>query len=506
MRSAEDDQAETVAFLSNSTAYGSADEDVRRVTTHISRVFLVGERAYKLKRAVRLPYLDFTTPESRRAACEREIELNRRTAPSLYLGVQPICRGLDGRLALSSLGDPVDWLVVMRRFAETALFDRMAEGGLLEPKLLRDLADSVAAFHASAERVPTAGGALAMKAIVDGNDQSFAACPDAAFDPGDVARLQSASRERLRDLGRLLDRRRDAGKVRRCHGDLHLRNICLIDGRPTLFDCLEFSDELATIDVLYDLAFLLMDLLHRGLPAEANTVFNRYLDNADETDGVAALPLFLSVRAAIRAHAVAIDASDGARLAEAKSYLSLALRLIDPPPPRLIAIGGLSGTGKSTIALGLAPGLGAMPGARVIRSDAIRKRLFGVPPEQRLGREAYLPGVTERVYASIGYEAEALLVGGHAVVLDAVFAQPRERAAVRELAQQSGVRFDGFWLEAPMPVLERRIAGRRDDASDADVEILHRQATYDIGVVDWKRIDASAGQDQVLAEISASLT
>lgn len=490
-RSTEDTQAAIVAFLSDAAAYGPGIEQVGRITTHISRIFLAGDRAYKLKRAISLPYLDFSTAALRQKACECEVALNRRTAPELYQGVWPVTRETDGRLALGGSGEAVDWLVVMRRFDEAALLDRMTEGGRLEPRLLRALADTIAAFHAAAEPAPSGGGAAAIRAIIEGNGESFTACPEGAFAPGDVERLQRACGERLDAVATLLDRRRDAGKVRRCHGDLHLRNICLIEGRPVLFDCLEFSEALATIDVLYDLAFLLMDLLHRDLAPEANLVFNRYLDRANEADGVVALPLFLALRAAIRAHIAALGGADS-RFAEARSYLSLALRLVDPPPPRLVAIGGLSGTGKSTLAYRLAPGVGAAPGARVIRSDVIRKRLFGVAPEDRLDATAYEPAVTERVYAAMGSEAAVLLAAGHAAILDAVFARPEERDAARKVAQMSGAPFAGLWLEAPIAVLEQRIAGRRDDASDADVEILHRQLAYDVGKVDWTRIDATA--------------
>ena len=193
----------------------------------------------------------------------------------------------------------------------------------------------------------------------------------------------------------MLDRRGAAGKVRRCHGDLHLRNVCLFEGKPTLFDCLEFSDELASVDVLYDLAFLLMDLEHRGLADFANLVLNRYLDLTGEDDGLAALPLFLSLRAAIRAHVTAAameraaqSAAEPAMAAEARRYLELAAQFLRPRSCRLIAIGGLSGTGKSTLAAALAPCLGA----RVLRSDVIRKRLFGVAPETQLPASAYTSG------------------------------------------------------------------------------------------------------------------
>ncbi len=500
--SVETSQAELVAFLSNGSAYGG-NESVQRLTTHISHVFLVGDRAYKLKRAVKLPYLDFSTPALRRAAAEHEVRLNRRTAPELYLGVQPITREPAGKLAIGGTGEAVDWLVVMRRFDQEALLDRMSETGQLEPKMLSDLADAIAALHTSAEPAPAATGAAAMKAIVEGNGESFKGCAAGVFDPERIERLQQLSLQSLADAGPLLDRRREHGKVRRCHGDLHLGNIVVIDGRPTPFDCIEFDDRMAEIDVLYDLAFPLMDLLHGGLGREASILFNRYFDRTQETDGVAALPFFLSVRAAIRAHVAA--RRDSVDVAAARNYLDLALRLIAREPPTLVAIGGLSGTGKSTLAYRLAPELGTAPGARVLRSDVLRKRIFGVPPEQRLNAAAYTVDVNARVYAALADEASTILRAGHSAILDAVHARPAEREAAREIARAAGVPFRGFWLEAPVSVLEERLAGRSRDASDADVEILRRQLDYDLGKLDWIRLDASAEPEGILAAIRAGL-
>ena len=210
----------------------------------------------------------------------------------------------------------------------------------------------------------------------------------------------------------LLDERRASGFVRQCHGDLHLRNIVLLDGRPTLFDGVEFNDKIACTDVLYDLAFLLMDLWRRGLPRHANAVWNRYLSDTGDLDGLSLLPLFLSCRAAVRAKTSATaarlqpDARRGNELqALAREYLAMAERLLHPPRPCLVAVGGFSGTGKSTLALGLAPSVGAVPGAVVIRSDEIRKRLSGVSPLDRLGPEGYSSEMSERVYATVAERA-----------------------------------------------------------------------------------------------------
>ncbi|MGE5723410.1 MAG: AAA family ATPase [Sphingomonadales bacterium] len=489
------EQAETIAFLSDPRSHGT-DGPVDLIETHAAIVFLAGQRAYKLKKAVTYPFLDYGTPELRRESCEAELALNRRTAPGLYLEVRAVRRGANGRLGFEH-GDPVDWVVVMRRFDQHDLFDRLAAEGTLTLDRLRPLTDRIAQFHADAEVVRSRGGAAAMRRILDGNRESMAAVAS-IIAASEADALHRASVDALSALGPLLDRRRDEGHVRRCHGDLHLRNICLVDGVPTLFDCIEFSDEIACIDVLYDLAFLLMDLWQRGLRPEANFVFNRYLDMTDESDGLAAIPLFMSMRAAVRAHVSALaagaQADAGARRREeeaARSYLALAADLLRPVAPRLVAIGGFSGTGKSTLGRALAPDLGGAPGARVLRSDVIRKRLMQVAPETRLPESAYRIEASNAVYAEIDRRAEEVLDAGMAAVADAVFAQPDERRSIAEVAARRGAAFTGFWLEAPLAVLASRLAARIGDASDATGEVARRQLGYRTGTIEWHRIDAS---------------
>jgi uncharacterized protein len=395
-----DDQREVIDFLSRPSSYTPAVEWVDIIETHVSLVFLAGDRAYKLKLAIKFPYLDFSSAEARRVACEAELALNRRTAPDLYLEVRALTRTANG-VGFGTKGRVVDWVVVMRRFDQAALFDELAKTGRLNPSLMTELAGHIAAFHRAAEPRPDRGGAAALAAVVETNHSCLTAAQHAGFATEHIVEIRRSSLERLAAIGALLDRRRAAGKVRRCHGDLHLRNVCLFEGKPTLFDCLEFSDELASVDVLYDLAFLLMDLEHRGLADFANFVLNRYLDLTDEDKGLAAMPLFLSSRAAIRAHVTAAAmeraAQPGAKpemAAEARSYLDLSVLLLRPRSCRLVAIGGLSGTGKSTLAAGLAPSLGA----RILRSDVIRKQLFGVAPETRLATRAYtFAGVKPRL-------------------------------------------------------------------------------------------------------------
>ncbi|MDG4881864.1 bifunctional aminoglycoside phosphotransferase/ATP-binding protein [Mesorhizobium sp. WSM4884] len=497
-----ENQDVVVEMLKDPAAYGEAGP-VEAIETHISRIFLVGHRAFKLKRAVELPYVDFSTPELRFAACEKEVELNSRTAPGLYLGVHRITRERN-RLALDGPGDLVDAVIEMVRFDQSKLLDRMAGAGELTPALMTNVARMIARYHRSAEEIHAGSGSANIGGVLDINSAGFATSH--VFDGREIETLDAAFRTALARHAGLLDRRETAGRIRRCHGDLHLRNICLFEGEPRLFDCIEFNDRIATVDVLYDLAFLLMDLWHRGFPQFANLVMNRYLDDADDEDGFILLPFFMAVRAAVRAHVTATQveegSSDSAKLtAEARSYFELARALLAEAPPRLVAIGGLSGSGKTTIAEALAAHVGAPPGARIVESDRIRKAMHGVAAETRLPDKAYRPGVSERVYRQIGWRAELILAEGGSVVADAVFDKPEDRDRIERAASEANAPFAGFWLSADPAVLWHRVSERKGGPSDATVDILSRQLQRDAGPLTWRKIDA----DRKIAEITAEM-
>ncbi|HLJ18673.1 MAG TPA: phosphotransferase, partial [Stellaceae bacterium] len=236
-------EQEISAFLSRSASYGEPGLAVERLDTHASLIFLVGSRAFKMKRAISFSYLDYSSLARRKHYCERELELGRRLAPTLYRGLHAVTRAPDGNLALDGAGEPVEWLLEMRRFDQAALFDRLAEAGRLTPSLMRELADEIAAFHAAAEVVLDHGGSSAFSALIQDIDVNLKLA-GTLLDAEAVRALRAAANANLEKLAPLIDRRRGDGKVRRCHGDLHLRNICLVDGRPMLFDPIEFSDDL----------------------------------------------------------------------------------------------------------------------------------------------------------------------------------------------------------------------------------------------------------------------
>jgi len=513
----DDAQRDVVAFLRDPSSYPPGAAPVEIIETHASIVFLAGTLAYKLKRAVKYPYLDFSTVARRGAACTAELMLNRRTAPQLYLEVRAISRGPDdaiiwGRPEEDLEADPLDFVVVMRRFDQADLLEHVARGGGLSSALVYALAAHIVAFHEKAEQRPDRGGAAAMAAVSPTNIRVLRDCRGAGFDPVRIDRLENGLGGELARLGRLLDERRKAGRVRRCHGDLHLRNICLVDGRPVLFDCVEFSEELASIDVLYDLAFLLMDLGHRGHPDHANVVLNRYLDLTAEDDGLALMPLFLSLRAAIRAHVTATMAEHGwgsgdpaEAFAEARRYLDEAAAALLPQPARLVAVGGLSGSGKSALAAALAPEFGRIPGARILRSDVLRKLRFGAEPESPLPPEAYTAEVTAQVYQDLRTRAAAALRAGYSAVIDAVALREEERRSFAAVAAAAGVPFTGLWLDASAETMRARIAWRRGDASDASAEILRHQLAHNPGALDWIGVDANGDRDATLAAARRAL-
>ena len=510
---ADDEECAVAAFMADPATYPGCMSGVDVIETHVARVFLVGDEVYKVKKRVRLPFLDFSTLEARRRAIARELEINQPHAPGLYLGLVPIVRRSTGGLALGGDGEVVDWAVHMRRFPQEALLARIAEKGPLPDALAKALADLAARYHKTSSVAEAAEGAGVIAPVVLQLTEALGGARSLVG--AEVARaFADRLAQAFQQAAPHLDARGRAGCVRRCHGDLHLGNIVLIDGAPVPFDALEFSERLGTIDVLYDLAFLLMDLDYRGDRHAANVVLNAYAGAepvGGEIEGLACLPLFLACRAGVRA-AVAIERTAQTEGAErdrqsdiVRRYAGLALSYLDPPPPVLVAVGGLSGTGKSTLAARLAAHIGQAPGALHVRSDVERKRLFGVPETQRLERQHYRIGTAERVYSIVGDKARRALGSGHAAIVDAVFAKPEERAAIEGVARESGCAFLGLWLTAPAELLIERVESRRGDASDADRRVVKEQLRYDLGDISWISIDAAGVPSQVLSAAEQAL-
>lgn len=504
-------QDEVFAFLSCAAAWPDKPPQVETIDTHGARVFLAGGDVLKIKRAVRLPYLDFSTLQARKYFCEREIALNSAGAPGLYLGVVPVTRESDGSLALNGQGTPVEWAVHMHRFRQDDLLLHVVQRGALTREMAEELADAVYRQHAAAPVVHFAPGNRS--AVENLGRVAKNVLRSLSAHGGDISGIAgSLSSDFASALASpILIERAQAGFIRRCHGDLHLGNIVLWQGKPVPFDALEFDEDLATIDTLYDLAFLLMDLDRHGARDMANAVLNRYLwRSRDLTDvgGLALLPLFLGLRAAIRAmvtfdriatgptHADALRVEAMAIIDEAH-YLHGRRYKDNSPGPQLVAVGGLSGTGKTTLARKLAPSIGPAPGALHLRSDMERKALAGVEPLHRLPPSAYTQESSAAVYARMFERARHALAAGHSVILDAVFATEDERAQAEDLSRSAEASFTGFWLEGAQSMLSARVKERTGDASDATADVVARQFTYETGDIRWHRLDAGGCVDEL---------
>ncbi len=509
-------QAEVIAFLGDPQTHsrkGIAVDSVQRINTHAAIVFLAGQFAYKIKRAVAYPFLDYSTLEKRRLVCEHEIEVNQANAPQIYIGVVAITRQADHSLKIDGAGEVVEWAVLMKRFDENQTLDKIVESGPLSDTLANSLACAMVRAHARAPLRQAGPWIAALRKYINHNSEDFTRHPD-MFPIQPVSRLTEASIAAYQQIKPLLETRGAAGHVRLCHGDAHLGNIVRINDQPIFFDAIEFNDIIATGDVLYDLAFLLMDLWHRGHRHEANLVFNRYLIECrsdDHYQGLAALPFFMMMRSAIRARVTTSrrkfcpDHQQASLIEQAAGYFSTACDFLNNEPPKLVAVGGLSGSGKSTIAASIAAKIGRAPGAVVLRSDVIRKKLFGVAETENLPQSAYTSTVSQTVYERMYELSSQVLKSGHSVIVDAVFDRERERDAIADVGRLAGIALEGIWLDAPEKILVARVSARKNDASDADEGVVRKQMAFDPGTITWRKINATGKLADVLKRVENTL-
>lgn len=501
-----EDQSDVISFLEKPDSYPWAVSKVEKIETHGALVFLAGSHVIKIKKAVRFSYMDFSTLAKREEVCRREYEVNKSAAPQVYIGAVAITRDASGLLAIDGSGVPVEWCVHMHRFDEADVLLNRARTQGISPEDVRKLGDMLANFHKHAQVDRDGDSVAQMSRIVRQLSEAFSR-HSSVFEAQEVARFDENAALLLQKSEHSLRTRAKRGFVRRCHGDLHLNNIVMIDDKPVLFDAIEFDEKLATIDTFYDLAFLLMDMMEAGLYGPANLLLNRYLyrwRSGGALYGLASLPLFLSCRAGIRAM-VAADRSAQVEepkktdaIQTARSYFSLGKTFMSPPPPGLVVIGGISGTGKSTLAASIAPFLGAAPGALHLRSDLERKAMARVGEMETLPARFYTPEVTAKIYAFLTQKASVALSTGHSVIIDAVYLQPHERADIEVVARSLKIPFTGLWLTAPRDVLTSRVTARTHDASDATAEIVDFQRSKKTGPISWAAIDASGSADDTL--------
>ncbi|MFP5460220.1 MAG: AAA family ATPase [Gammaproteobacteria bacterium] len=473
--------------LQRPDAYPHPSEPVRLVETHISWVLLAGDFAYKVKKPVDFGFVDFSSLERRRRFCEEELRLNRRLAPQLYLGVVPIT-GPAAAPRVGGEGEAIEYAVKMRRFRRADEFAALAARGALGAAHVEALAALIADFHSESDRNPADPGWGAPEQVLShwvGNFEVLARTGMAAAERPRLAALEAWMRGQHARLAPLIASRRAEGFVRECHGDLHLANVVLIEGRPVPFDALEFDPGLRWTDVVAEVAFTSMDLERLGHPALARRFLDAWLERSGDFAGLALLPAMLAYRALVRAKVAALRATQAAQgdeqeeaLAEMRADIALAERFATPRPHAIAITMGLSGSGKSRLALALAE-----TGDWVrIRSDVERKRLAGLSAADRAGAPPgaglYAPGRTGQVYERLALLAGTVADAGFPALVDATFLRRGQRDAFRRLAAERGAGFAILAADAPIALLRERVQARAQagsDPSDATVEVLEAQ-------------------------------
>jgi len=462
-------------------AWPLAADRVERIETHISWVLLAGEHAFKIKKPVDLGFLDFSTLEKRRFYCEEELRLNRRTAPELYLDVIAIA-GTPERPEPGGDGAAIEYAVHMRRFDPDLTFDRLLEAGRLEPADIDPLAAALANLHRDAAVAPPDTRHGTFRAIAEPMRDNFQLLGE-RIDDSRLGALEAWTHNELHRLNAFIEQRRVEGRVRECHGDAHLGNVARIDGRATLFDCIEFSPELRWTDTVCDLAFTVMDLIVSGAEPLAWRLLDRYLETAGDYPGLRLLPLYIVYRALVRAKVSAIRLDDeqadhAAVRAGIDRYIDLAERITRQRRPAVVITMGVSGSGKSW----LAERLIARCGVVRIRSDVERKRLFGLAPDahgkSEVERGLYTPEAGKRTYDRLVELARPVLAAGLPVLIDAANLKRAQRERFDALAAELTVPFAVVHTTADDPELRRRIRRRNergDDPSDAGLDVLAHQ-------------------------------
>jgi len=472
------DQATLITSLQRATAYPHPVTDFQVMDTHISWVILTGKFAYKIKKALRLEFLDFSTLELRRHFCEEELRLNRRWAPELYLDVVPI-RGTLERPTLLGDGEPIEYAVKMLQFHQEWQLDKQLALGRLTEDDMRNLAETIHGYHEKADVAPPMDGAEVMRTVSSPMYDNFVPLTEVA-DGTQLEQLRTWTRQSLEQLHDTIVDRQRSGFVRECHGDLHLTNLVRLPSGIVPYDCVEFASELRTMDVLSDLSFLFMDLVSRHRADLAYVLINRYLEKSGDYAGMSVMGLYFVYHCLIRAKVAAIRNTERS-LRELGYRLSTAVEWIERPSPVLIVMHGLSATGKTWLSSRV---LSRMPAIR-LRSDIERKRLHGLgeleSSESGLAEGIYTDTATVGVYEQMLKMANTLLQAGFNVILDAAFLQREWRHEARELAAGQGAGFVILETITGGDELARRLRERAQDkseASEADLDVLDYQKRH----------------------------
>ncbi|MEW6347765.1 MAG: AAA family ATPase [Thermodesulfobacteriota bacterium] len=477
-----------IAELSDPGKYPHAPQSVRVVQTHISVVFIAGDLVYKVKKPVDFGFLDFSTREKRRHFCRQEVLLNSRFSEGLYLGVVPIHEGPDG-INLHGKGREIDTAVVMRRVPQDRLLVHLLEDDRVTPELLDRLSDRLAAIHSEAPtslHIARHGAFEVLRLNLKENFEQTYRHVGRTVDQRTRQEVFNRSMDFLHGHKRLFHDRVSAGHIRDCHGDLHLDHVIIEDG-IYLFDCIEFNERFRFCDTASDLSFLLMDMDFRGYPAFSHRISHRYVETSGDREALRLAGFYKSYRAYIRGkvagfamdeHEVSLPDKRVA-VRSAKHYFALALAYLEaPPPPVLVITVGLMGTGKSYVAEALGTRLGTAP----VRSDVIRKELHQIAPElhqfEPFRRGIYGEESTDRTYRAMCEIAEARLIRGEPVILDASFSRREHRDEAFRVAQSAGARFRIVLCTCPESTVRERLTARMGSAgepSDGRWELFHAQ-------------------------------
>jgi hypothetical protein len=470
--------------LAERGCYPHQPEDVQVLQTHISVVCLAGDLVYKLKKPVRLPFVDFSTVARRRYWCEQELVLNRRLCPQIYLDVVPLFRTTPG-WSFVGPGEVVDHAVRMRRLPEARMLDRLLPGGGVDARAIAALARQVADFHRRDQRSPATlrhGHPDHLLGFWADNFRETQALVPAVFDAALHGALAAHARQDGERLRPVLLRRWRHGFVVDGHGDLHARNICMTDP-PAIYDCLEFAPRLRCLDVAVENAFLVMDLRYRGRQDLARVYLDAYIAETGDSEQRALLPPLVCYRALVRSKVAALAAldadlppadRDGAKASAQRHFVLAGAAALDDDGPLLLAAIGLPASGKSHVFARLA----ADCGLPLLQSDRVRKELAGLPAATRGGGELYAPAVVERVYDElIARGLRAARDARSVALVDATFVDPRRREQLEKAASRAGVRWLWCWFDVDDATARARLARRRDDPgaiSDAGLEVYER--------------------------------
>ncbi|KJH71275.1 bifunctional aminoglycoside phosphotransferase/ATP-binding protein [Aliterella atlantica] len=456
-------------------------EPVELIQTHVSYVLLTGEFAYKVKKSVNFGFLDYSTLEKREHFCRQELEMNKRGAPELYLEVLPISQD-NGKFVLGGSGEAVEYVLKMRQFPQDVLLSEMFEHGRLTEAQMEELGRVVALYHANAQSsdlIRSFGEVAQVRQAIDENYEQTTKYIGGPQSQAQYDETKHYTDSFFDERSQLFSSRIQNNFIRECHGDLHLRNICLWQDKILLFDCIEFNEPFRFVDVMYDVAFTVMDLQARQCPEFGNAFLNTYVEQTGDWEGLQVLPLYLSRQAYVRAKVTSFLLDDPGVPAQVKEeakataadYYKLAWEYTKPHQGRLILMSGLSGSGKSTTAKHLARKLDAI----VIRSDAVRKHLGGIALSERGGDELYTPEMTQKTYDRLLQLGVMLASQGFTVILDAKYDRTDLRMNAIDMADFQQIPLQIIHCNAPIEVLKERLQQRRGDIADATADLLESQ-------------------------------